>query len=370
MPTVNSEPGTVPFAISFDPFGHLVIAEAGPNALATFDLSRNGTVSLLDQTGTGQAATCWVTLAGPFLFASNAGSPSESGFTSSAGGQLSLLGNTVTDAGAVDAAAAPAAGSCTCRPAATGSSTSSAWRRTAPSPRSARSPCRARSAARGSWPAEDKSGPAAAPRLAARPILAVMEPDSELLLRLRSGDERAFVSLVERYHEPMLQLAASFVPSRAVAEEVVQDTWLAVLRGLEGFEGRSSLKTWLFRILVNRARTTGSKEQRSVPVADPEPAVDPSRFGGDGGWADPPEHWIEAAEGRMEAGKLADRIRAWIGELPARQREVVLLRDVEGMSSEEVCAVLALTEGNQRVLLHRGRSRLRQLFEDEFREVR
>ena len=96
-----------------------------------------------------------------------------------------------------------------------------------------------------------------------------MDPDSELLLRLRSGDERAFVSLVERYHEPMLRLAASFVPSRAVAEEVVQDTWLAALRGLETFEGRASLKTWLFRILVNRARSTGSKEQRSVPVADP-----------------------------------------------------------------------------------------------------
>ena len=197
-----------------------------------------------------------------------------------------------------------------------------------------------------------------------------MDPDSELLLRLRSGDELAFVSLVERYQEQMLRLAASFVPSRAVAEEVVQDTWLAVLRGLDGFEGRSSLKTWLFRILVNRARTTGTKEQRSVPVADPEPAVDPSRFDGSGGWADPPEHWIEAAERRVEAGKLADRIRAWLGELPVRQREVVLLRDIEGMSSEEVCAVLALTEGNQRVLLHRGRSRLRQLFEDEFREVR
>ncbi len=197
-----------------------------------------------------------------------------------------------------------------------------------------------------------------------------MDSDRELLLRLRSGDERAFVVLVERYHEPMVRLAASFVPSRAVAEEVVQDTWLAVLRGLGGFEGRSSLKTWLFRILVNRARTTGSREQRSVPVADPGPAVDPSRFGGGGAWADPPEHWIEAAERRMEAGKLADRIRAWIDGLPARQREVVLLRDVEGMSSDEVCAVLALTEGNQRVLLHRGRSRLRQLFEDEFREVR
>ena len=152
-----------------------------------------------------------------------------------------------------------------------------------------------------------------------------MDSDGELLLRLRSGDERAFVSLVERYHEPMLRLAASFVPSGAVAEEVVQDTWLAVLRGLDNFEGRSSLKTWLFRILVNRARSTGSREQRSVPVADPEPAVDPSRFAG-GGWADPPEHWIEAAESRMEAGKLADRIRVWIGELPARQREVVLLR--------------------------------------------
>jgi RNA polymerase sigma-70 factor, ECF subfamily len=204
----------------------------------------------------------------------------------------------------------------------------------------------------------------------ARPTLPVMDPDGELLLRLRSGDERAFVSLVERYHQPMLQLAASFVPSLAVAEEVVQDTWLAVLRGLEGFEGRSSLKTWLFRILVNRARTTGVREQRSVPVADPEPVVDPSRFDASGGWADPPEHWIEAAEDRMEAGKLVNRIRTWMDVLPARQREVVLLRDVEGMSSEEVCTVLALSEGNQRVLLHRDRSRLRQLFEDEFREVR
>jgi RNA polymerase sigma-70 factor (ECF subfamily) len=196
-----------------------------------------------------------------------------------------------------------------------------------------------------------------------------MESDGELLLRLRSGDERAFVSLVERYHEPMLRLASSFVPSRAVAEEIVQDTWLAVLRGLDGFEGRSSLRTWLFRILVNQARTTGTREHRSVPVADPEPVVDPSRFNVSGGWADPPERWIEAAEGRMEARKLADRIRAWMDELPARQREVIILRDVEEMSREEVCAVLAISDVNQRVLLHRGRSRLRQLFEDEFREV-
>jgi RNA polymerase sigma-70 factor (ECF subfamily) len=197
-----------------------------------------------------------------------------------------------------------------------------------------------------------------------------MEGDGELLPRLRSGDERAFVSLVERYQEQMLRLATSFVPSQAVAEEVVQDTWLAVLRGLDDFEGRSSLKTWLFRILVNRARTTGTKEHRSVPVPDPEPAVDPARFDAAGGWADPPEHWVEAAEGRLAAGKLADRLRALMDELPARQREVVLLRDVEELSSEEVCSVLAISDGNQRVLLHRGRGRLRQLFEDEFRGVR
>ena len=196
------------------------------------------------------------------------------------------------------------------------------------------------------------------------------DSDGDLLTRLRSGDERAFVGLVQRYHEPMLRLATSFVPSLAVAEEVVQDTWLALLRGLDGFEGRSSLKTWLFRILVNQARTTGTREHRTVPVADPEPAVDPARFDGSGGWADPPEHWIEAAEDRLEAGKFADRIRELMHELPARQREVVLLRDVEEMTSEEVCSVLAISDGNQRVLLHRGRSRLRQLFEDEFRGVR
>ena len=135
-------------------------------------------------------------------------------------------------------------------------------------------------------------------RRRARPILATMESDGELLLRLRSGDERAFVGLVERYHEPMLRLAASFVPSRAVAEEVVQDTWLAALRGLAGFEGRSSLKTWLFAICVNQARKTGTREHRSIPVADPEPVVDPSRFDASGGWSAPPEHWIEVAEGR------------------------------------------------------------------------
>ena len=143
-----------------------------------------------------------------------------------------------------------------------------------------------------------------------------------------------------------------------------------MLRGLDAFEGRSSLKTWLFRILVNQARTTGTKEHRSVPIPDPEPAVDPARFDASGSWADPPEHWIEAAEGRLEAGKLADRLRALMDELPSRQREVVLLRDVEELTSDEVCSVLSISDGNQRVLLHRGRSRPRQLFEDEFRGAR
>ncbi|MBV9380331.1 MAG: sigma-70 family RNA polymerase sigma factor [Streptosporangiaceae bacterium] len=194
-----------------------------------------------------------------------------------------------------------------------------------------------------------------------------MESDADLIRQMRAGDERAFVSLVERYNDSMLRLAASFVPSRAVAEEVVQDTWLAVLRGAAAFEGRSSLRTWMFRILVNRARTTGSREQRSIPVADAGPAVDASRFGPDGRWASPPEHWIEEAEERMAAGRLAGRIRSAIGDLPDRQRQVVTLRDVEGMSSEEVCEVLAISEANQRVLLHRGRSRLRQVFETDFR---
>lgn len=192
-----------------------------------------------------------------------------------------------------------------------------------------------------------------------------MEPDAELLRRLRTGDERAFVALVERYNGSMLRLALLFVPSRAVAEEVVQDTWLAVLRGLAAFEGRSSLRTWIFTILVNRARSTGVREQRSFPVADAGPVVDASRFGPGGAWSAPPDHWIEEAEDRIDAGKLADLLRSAVGGLPARQREVVLLRDVEGMSSADVCSVLAISEANQRVLLHRGRGKLRQVLESE-----
>ena len=192
------------------------------------------------------------------------------------------------------------------------------------------------------------------------------DADAELLGRLRAGDEQAFVVLVQRYHASMLQLAAGYVPSQAIAEEVVQDTWLGVLRGLAGFEERASVRTWLFRILVNRARTAGARERRTVAVGDFEPAVDQARFDASGQWAEPPERWLEQVDDRLTAEKMADQIRRAMAGLPARQREVVTLRDVEGMSSAEVCGVLDITEANQRVLLHRGRSRIRQVLESEF----
>ena len=192
-----------------------------------------------------------------------------------------------------------------------------------------------------------------------------MDTDTTLLARLRDGDEQAFTDLVGRYHSSMLRLAMSFVSSQAVAEEVVQDTWLAVLRGLGRFEERSSLRTWVFTILVNRARSTGAREARTVPVADAGPVVDASRFGPNGAWAVPPEHWTEEAENRIDAVKLSGLLRGGLDGLPSRQREVVVLRDVEGLSSAEVCEVLAISEANQRVLLHRGRSKLRQVLESE-----
>jgi RNA polymerase sigma-70 factor (ECF subfamily) len=192
-----------------------------------------------------------------------------------------------------------------------------------------------------------------------------VDDELELVDRLRAGDEAAFVVLVRRHHDTMLRLAWSFVPSLAVAEDVVQDTWLGVLRGLDGFEGRSSFRTWLFRILVNRARTAGARERRTIAVGDPGPAVDASRFRATGQWLSPPEQWVEDIEDRLQAGQLADRVRSVIAELPGRQRAVVTLRDVEGLSSSEVCQVLDLTEANQRVLLHRGRSRVRQVLETE-----
>ena len=191
------------------------------------------------------------------------------------------------------------------------------------------------------------------------------DEDEELLTRLRAGEEQAFVALVARHHAAMLRLARSFVSSSAVAEEVVQDTWLGVLRGIDGFAGRSSLRTWLLRILVNRARSTGVREQRSIAIGDAGPAVDRARFDATGAWRSPPEHWVEDSEERLLAQGLAGELRAALEGLPARQRQVVMLRDVDGLSGHEVCQVLDITEANQRVLLHRGRSHLRQALEDQ-----
>jgi RNA polymerase sigma-70 factor, ECF subfamily len=192
------------------------------------------------------------------------------------------------------------------------------------------------------------------------------DPDADLVERLRAGDEQAFTALVGRYHDTMVRLAAGYVPSRAVAEEVVQDTWIAVLRGIGGFGGRSAIRTWLLRILVNRARTAGSRERRSVAVEDMEPVVGRSRFDAAGAWAAPPEEWLDQAGDKVIAARMAGRLRLALADLPARQREVVLLRDVEGLSSAEACDVLGISAANQRVLLHRGRGRLRQVLATEF----
>lgn len=190
-----------------------------------------------------------------------------------------------------------------------------------------------------------------------------MGDERDLLARLRAGEETAFIDLVDKYHQPMMRLATAYVPSPSVAEEVVQDTWLGMLRGLDGFQERSSLKTWLFTILVNRARTTGYRERRTTPLGDSGPSVDPNRFASDGQWSQPPIPWTDEIDDRLAAATTMKFVQAAIDELPEGQREVVLLRDVEGLSAPEVCQVLGLTEGNQRVLLHRGRARIRQALE-------
>ena len=168
--------------------------------------------------------------------------------------------------------------------------------------------------------------------------------------------------LVARYQQPMLRLACSMVPNQQVAEEAVQDTWLGVVRGIEGFEGGSSFKTWLFRILVNRARSAGSREPTD-PSIETIPAVDATRFDARGQWADPVEHWTERSEDRLDASAWVPILKSALDELPPRQRQMVMLRDVEGLSCNEACAVLGISEGNQRILLHRGRARLREILD-------
>jgi RNA polymerase sigma-70 factor, ECF subfamily len=182
--------------------------------------------------------------------------------------------------------------------------------------------------------------------------------DGALLAGLRAGDEAAFAALVARYHGKLLRLAETMVPSRAVAEEVVQDTWLAVVRGVRGFEGRSSFRTWLFHILVNRARSTGVREHRTASL---DPEVIGERFDSSGHWSDPPTPWVDDADNRIDAAQLAEQVRACLPELPESQRQVVLMRDVEGLAPPDVCRLLGISDGNLRVLLHRGRAQVRRL---------
>jgi RNA polymerase sigma-70 factor (ECF subfamily) len=207
--------------------------------------------------------------------------------------------------------------------------------------------------------------------------------DRSLVEALRAGDDRAFADLVDRYSPSLLRLAMVYVGSRAVAEEVVQEAWLGVIKGLDRFEGRSSLKTWIFRILTNTAKTRAAREGRSVPFSsvwsshdDPgEPSVDPDRFldAGDAHWprhwASSPSGWHDVPEQRLLGVEARERIERAIEALPSAQQEVITLRDVEGFRSEEVCSLLGISEGNQRVLLHRARSKVRRALEQYFDEV-
>src|SRR4051812_21567155 len=191
--------------------------------------------------------------------------------------------------------------------------------------------------------------------------------DEQLLTLLRKGDEAAFTALVERYGALMLRVALTYVRTRAVAEDVVQETWMAVLEGIDRFEGRCALKTWLVRILSNRAKTRGEREARCLPFSsvvrdageDESPAVAADRLLAPGHWAAPPAEWSTVPEERLVSKEMLEHVRDAIAVLPGRQQEVIVLRDVEGWSSEEVCAALGLSEVNQRVLLHRARSKVR-----------
>jgi RNA polymerase sigma-70 factor (ECF subfamily) len=201
--------------------------------------------------------------------------------------------------------------------------------------------------------------------------------DAPLLAALRAGDERAFATLVRRYHASLKRVARAYVSTDAVAEEVVQETWLAVINGLGRFEQRATLKTWIFHILTNKAKTRGTRERRSVPFASlggaDGPAVPPERFqrAGDawpGHWATPPRPW-EDPERRLGSLEARERLREAIAALPATQQAVLTLRDVEGLESDEVCELLGVSAGNQRVLLHRARARIRTELERYFEET-
>jgi RNA polymerase sigma-70 factor, ECF subfamily len=193
--------------------------------------------------------------------------------------------------------------------------------------------------------------------------------DENIVERLRRGDENAFRMLVRKYHASMVNFAQAFLRDRSAAEEAVQDTWIAVMSGVASFEGRSSLKSWIFAIVANKARTKARRDGRMIPFADfgapDEPEVDLERFTPEGSWTSPPGDWPAISPERIVAGRqLFAHVMTILDTLPAAQRLVVALRDIEGMDASDVCAVLNITEANQRVLLHRGRSHIRQAIED------
>ena len=205
--------------------------------------------------------------------------------------------------------------------------------------------------------------------------------DLYLVEQLRSGNEAAFEALIDRYATAMLRLAMVYVRSLAVAEEVVQETWLAVLESLCRFEGRSSLKTWMFRILTNCAKTHAQREGRSIPFSSledidtdhAERAVDPDRFlpvdhQWSGNWVSFPSNWEEMPEDRLLSWETRARIHLAIEAMPPNQREIIILRDIEGWTSKETCAFLGISEVNQRVLLHRARSKVRRVLETYYEE--
>lgn len=214
------------------------------------------------------------------------------------------------------------------------------------------------------------------------PTRTVTEEERALLEGLRQKDERAFTALVERYNGSLMRLARLYVPNRGVAEEVVQETWLGVLQGMNRFEGRCSLKTWLFKILMNRARTRGVREARSVAVGSifdleakaaeaAAPAMPNDRFRGPRDpwpdhWAIAPKSWGPNPEQALLSKECRKRMEQAIEALPPGQREVITLRDIEQWTSEEVCNALGVSETNQRVLLHRARSRVRRALEQYF----
>jgi len=215
----------------------------------------------------------------------------------------------------------------------------------------------------------------AQPEVSERPVSA---EETALVSRLRAGDEQAFAELVNRFHPMMLAVARTHVKTRAAAEEVVQEAWLGVLKGLDRFEGRSSLKTWILRILVNNAITRGVRDSRSVPFSSlvaeetqEEPVVDPERFRPEGAafaghWNRYPGNWSSMPEQALLGRETIARVKAAIKDLPPAQQTVITLRDIEGWDSKEVCAALDISEGNQRLLLHRARSGVRAALEGHF----